>query len=106
MKAKRERKYFVRYISNFANMYDLRWADSENLIAMLKSKDYEQITREEAVRLCREEKQRRKYDPSFSGYADTVVIPADMTEDTIYKLSMYPEKMTFVDVGKCILDRI
>ena len=66
--------YIVR--GDFGNVYTLFWADGPEMTAKLPE-GAEQITRKKAEALCREEKDRCKYDPAFSGYASDTILPAD-----------------------------
>ena len=68
-------KYYVVYYRDFANTYYLvsATADTEHLLP----KDAERITRKEAIRMCRAELERQKYDRAFSGYASTEVWPIE-----------------------------
>ena len=75
-----KKQYFVHRYNNFGNTYNLYWADSPEMIAALPE-DAERISRKEAIRLCREERYRRKHDPSFSGYATDTIFPADYPDD-------------------------
>ena len=56
-------KYYVVYYRDFANTYYLvsATADTEHLLP----KDAERITRKEAIRMCRAELERQKYDRAF-----------------------------------------
>ncbi len=71
------KNYYVKYYKNFANTYTLAWAETQAQIEQANNEGYEQITRKEAERLCVKEKEQRKDNPSFSGYADTVILPID-----------------------------
>lgn len=71
------KKYFVNYYRNFANTYNLAWAETPEQLKKADSEGWEQITRKEAERLCSAEKYRRKSNPSFSGFADIVILPID-----------------------------
>ena len=66
------KKYFVRYDSDFSNAYSLCWTNGET------PDGWEQITRTKAEDLARAESRRRREDPSFSGYADEVIISFDL----------------------------
>lgn len=74
------RKYYVHYYKDFANTYRLFYTETEKQIASLPSEAH-RISRKDAERLAREERERRKYDPSFSGYADIHIFPADAPWD-------------------------
>ena len=68
-------KYYVVYYRDFANTYYLvcRLLLEKNMLP----KDAERITRKEAIRMCRAELERQKYDRAFSGYASTEVWPIE-----------------------------
>lgn len=69
------RAYYVRYPRGFANEYDLRYTVGG---AELDASDgWERITRREAERLARAERERRRWEPERSGYADADIYPAD-----------------------------
>ena len=76
------KKYYVNYYRNFGNTYNLisvEQSDAADLAAFKKltaSADYERITLKEAEALCKAERDRSKYDPAFSGYADSTIVPA------------------------------
>lgn len=70
-----KKQYFVSYYRDFGNTYTLLYAECPEDFAALPD-GAERITRRKAVQLCREEKYRRKYDESFSGYASTIIVPA------------------------------
>lgn len=70
-----KKQYFVHYYRDFGNCYNLYYAECPEDFAALPE-DAERITRRKAEQLCRDEKDRRKYDESFSGYADTIITPA------------------------------
>lgn len=70
------KKYYVNYYRNFANTYNLYYAETEEQLTNLPQ-TAERITRKEAERLARAESNRRKFDSSCSGYADEYIYPAD-----------------------------
>lgn len=70
------KKYYLGKTADFANTYDLVWADGEEMEKAVPE-EYERITRAEAIRLCVQEKERQRYDPAFSGFAPTCIYPAD-----------------------------
>lgn len=61
--------YFVKY-GDFANTYALRFSED-----VKDAPGWERLTRKEAEALARRERQRRKEDPNFSGYADAEITP-------------------------------
>lgn len=71
------KKYYVQYYKDFANTYNLAWAETPEQIKLAEDTGYEQITRKEAERLCVNEKEARTSDPAFSGYGDTAIFPID-----------------------------
>lgn len=68
------KKYFVRYDRDFANAYSLCWTNGET------PDGWERITRNKAEDLARAEARRRREDPSFSGYADDVIVPIELVD--------------------------
>ena len=69
------RAYYVRYPRDIANEYSLRYTVGG---ATLSAADgWERITRREAERLARAERERRCWEPERSGYADAHIYPAD-----------------------------
>ena len=60
--------YIVR--GNFSNTYSLYWVRRGETVP-----NGEEITRAEAMRLCRAERKRRKTNPYFAGYADAYIMP-------------------------------
>lgn len=79
-----KRKYYVIYYRDFANTYDLVYTtpDTEHLLP----DGAERITRNEAIRLCRAEIDRKQYDRAFSGFASTEVWPVHASRDNITRL--------------------
>ena len=71
------RKYYVRYYSDFANTYHLRYAETPEQNALAISQGFERITLKDAIALCRRENFRRRYEPSSSGYGASVILPID-----------------------------
>ena len=69
------KKYFVKHTLDFANTYDLVYTETEAEEALAASEGYERITRKAAEQLCRAERDREQYDPSFAGYASDVILP-------------------------------
>ena len=74
------KKFYVHY-GDFANTYRLAWAETPEQVEEAEKRGYERITRKEAENLCAEENRRRKENPSFSGYADNVILPIDFNEE-------------------------
>lgn len=64
------KKYYVEYYKDFANTYSVYWSETE-----INDDRLQRITRKRAIELCVEERQRRKNDPAFSGFASTAIEP-------------------------------
>lgn len=64
--------YYVHYWSNFGNTYRLYYAPAGEPVP----DEWERITRKDAIKLCTDERYRRRTDPAFSGYADEYIFPA------------------------------
>lgn len=74
------KSYFVKH-GKFANDYDLIWTEGPEQFLDACAAGYEQITRAEAIALCKAERRRRKEDPMFSGYAAAVITPFGIDRD-------------------------
>lgn len=61
--------YYVNYYRDFANTYTLAKAPAN--VALPEG--WERITRKEAERLARRERERARYDAAFSGYASDTI---------------------------------
>ena len=79
------RQYFAHYYKDFGNTYNLLYADTEDELKMIPE-DAERITRKEAESLASMENYRRKYDGSFSGFADNAIYPVTMTQEEMWDL--------------------
>lgn len=73
-----KKRYFV-VRGRAGNEYDLIWADENNRHALPDRA--ERITRAEAYKLARAERDRRRHDPAFAGYACDCIYPADHDGD-------------------------
>ena len=72
------KKYYVDFgKENFGNRYSLFYTVANESVP----ETAERITREEAIAYARAERQRRKDDHAFSGYADTYVFPVSWRGD-------------------------
>lgn len=71
------RKYYVHYYQDFANTYNLYYAESGFPVP----DTWRQITRKEAEKLARAERRRRIEDEAFSGRACAEIFPADYPDD-------------------------
>lgn len=102
-----KKKYFVVY-GNFGNQYQLFWTlDSGirpnapdymrkfNTAEFLKQyPNAERITRKEAIRLAREERERRRVNPSFAYYASKDVVPYGACAG--YGVAIFPGKYVYI----------
>lgn len=68
-----KKAYFVNYYRNFGNTYELRWVWADEIDEM--PEHWQRITRKRAIQLCISERQARREDPAFSGYADIHIWP-------------------------------
>ena len=92
-----KRIYFiVRREYNFRNAYQLFWTTKTGLHPNSHRKynindflrEYptaEKITRDEAIKLAREERRRYKENPAFAGYADTYIYPYGLSDIAGYE---------------------
>ena len=66
--------YYIKYPRNFANEYSLFSVNHGSTEEKyLIEHNFERLTRKEAERLCAREKERRTYDPTFSGHAPITI---------------------------------
>lgn len=82
------KKYYIVW-EDFANAYKLYWVTDKGYYPNAESypckfdtadflsnyPDAERITRKKAIAYARAERQRRKLNPSFAGYADEYIFP-------------------------------
>ena len=68
-------KYYIKYTKDFANTYALVYTETAAEEEKAAAEGYQRITRKEAERLCRAERAREQYDPSFAGYASSEILP-------------------------------
>lgn len=74
--------YLVNYWKDFGNTYTLAWVEAGSSEEKNAIEDgWERITRKEAIRLCVEERERRRTDEAFSGYASDKVFALSVLED-------------------------
>ena len=76
------RKYWVQYWRNFGNTYNLFYTENPEEESMLPG-NAERITRKEALKLAREESDRRKYDEAFAYNADSEIYPVSFVGDIV-----------------------
>lgn len=69
------KKYFYKNTMGFGNTYELAYTETDKEEERALAEGFERITRKEAEQLCRAERDREQYEPSNSGYADSVVLP-------------------------------
>lgn len=67
--------YWIKYPRNFANEYNLIVASSKDEELTLICKGFVRVSYKRMRELCSQEKDRRKTDPAFSGYAPTSPMP-------------------------------
>ena len=67
--------YFIRW-GDFANTYELAWADNKDDVSWLVSQNFARCTRRQAEYCAQLERDCRKYDPAFSGFASSAIYPA------------------------------
>ncbi len=77
--------YYVHYYRNFSNTYRLYYAAAGEMVP----ETLDRITRKEAFSLCRKERQRRRMDPNFSGFADTFIYPLSVEKLDIENRDWY-----------------
>lgn len=64
------KQYFIRYYRDFENTYDLCWAETQQQLSVINHDGgWKRIPCKRAIRLCIEERDRRKHDKQNSGYA-------------------------------------
>ena len=72
------KKYYVDFgIEKFGNRYSLFYTVANESVP----ETAERITRKEAIAYARAERQRRKDNPAFSGYADAYIFPLEWRGD-------------------------
>ena len=71
------RRHYWILRGNMDNSYALRWTDDANGDSAAQALQMERITRARAMDLARRERERRRYDPGFSGYADAHIHPLE-----------------------------
>lgn len=70
----KQKRYFVKY-GDFANTYSLAYTETDEEAERAREEGYLQISRRHAEQLCMNERNRARYNPSFSGYADDHIWP-------------------------------
>lgn len=87
------KRYYIKYYNDFSNAYNLVWAETPEQIAMAEADGigWERISRREAEKKCSAENERRKYDCSFSGYADSAIYPIDYDGCAVNDPRMYKD---------------
>lgn len=66
------RAYYIKYYRDFANTYNLCWCWADESTP----EGWRRITRKEAINYCKAERQLRRANHNFSGYADAYIYPA------------------------------
>lgn len=81
------RHYYVRHYHGFYNCYDLYSVEAGSAAETeLREGGFSRITRQEALSRCREERDRRRYDKAFSGYAPAYVEDYESAKKRIAEL--------------------
>lgn len=75
----------------FANQYDLEYTITPEQEYQAWHQGYEPITRKEAVKLCRAERDRRNNDPMFAGYADDRIWPFGVDRAVVHGSKAYED---------------
>lgn len=70
-------KHYYIMRGPFSNVYALRYTVNSEQDAEAVQSGYERITLKKAEALARRERERRKYEPMSSGYADAEIWPLD-----------------------------
>ena len=73
--------YYIRYIRNFSNEYDLCYCETPEERKAAEGAGYERITRKEAIRKCANERWAREHDQNFSGFGDADIVPWSFVSD-------------------------
>lgn len=68
-------KHYYIIHGDFENRYQLFYAENHTDEIELIAAGATHISRADAIRYAREERERRKYNLNFSGYADTTIWP-------------------------------
>lgn len=76
-----KKAYYVEYYRDFGNTYNLYWLPEREPAPA----ELERIAYKKAVDLCKQERDRRKYDQAFSGYADAWIWPYGAPDDVTYR---------------------
>ena len=72
-----KRAYYIEYTADFGNTYNLFHAPAD----FNAPESWERITRKKAEQLARDERNRRRDDPAFSGFASSLILPHDLGEN-------------------------
>ena len=80
--------YYVHYYNGFANAYNLYHAPEGVSVPA----EWERITYDRAVYLCKREIERRKEGSMFAGYASSMVLPYDLFTADMYRLEGWTAK--------------
>lgn len=84
------KSYWIKR-GEFANQYALEYTSTPEQEAQAWRQGYEPIKRVEAENLCRLERDREKYDPSFAGYGDNRVWPFGVDRAVVHGSRYYED---------------
>ena len=96
-----KRKYWIKYYRDFSNTYYLCYTETGKEEEQAEAKGWRHITRKEAIDKCIEERNRRKEDQEFSGFADVVILPFSYNTDDDY----WVNDPRMVLIGSYIVER-
>ena len=91
-----KKTYYIK-MGKFSNQYSLRWAEDGKEICELIANGYEKIPYKMAKCYAIIERQRRKDNPNFSGYADSSIFPCHYTLGYEVKDYVVPKEACYRD---------
>lgn len=68
------KRYFIKQ-GDFSNVYELVYITDQAEEEAIKAEGYERITREEAIKKAKAERERMEFEPMNAGYADSHIWP-------------------------------
>ena len=71
------KKYYIKNKRGFANTYLIVYTETKIQDEKAEKEGYERISKIEAEKLCKAEKDRRKYNPMSAGYASVKIKSID-----------------------------
>lgn len=75
-----KRQYYVHFYRPFANTYNLYYADTPEMIAKLPNGAL-RTSKKDALKFIQEEFDRKKFEPTMSGFAASTICPSDYPDD-------------------------